>query len=73
SRDLQGVLGGTGPVDAVGKDLTEKHAVAVAAVLSKSGLSAGEVAAIGFHGHTVLHQPENRRTWQIGDGVLLAS
>src|SRR6185312_6957190 len=27
---------------------------------------------IGFHGHTILHEPQNRRTWQIGDGALLA-
>ena len=27
---------------------------------------------IGFHGHTILHRPAERRTWQIGDGALLA-
>ena len=26
----------------------------------------------GFHGHTILHRPAERRTWQIGDGALLA-
>ena len=30
------------------------------------------VDVIGFHGHTILHRPEERRTWQIGDGALLA-
>jgi anhydro-N-acetylmuramic acid kinase len=27
---------------------------------------------IGFHGQTILHRPERRWTWQIGDGDLLA-
>jgi anhydro-N-acetylmuramic acid kinase len=45
--------------------LTRRHAEAVAAV--------GEAAdVIGFHGQTILHQPRARRTWQVGDAVLLA-
>jgi anhydro-N-acetylmuramic acid kinase len=28
---------------------------------------------IGFHGHTILHRPQEGRTWQIGDGALLAA
>ena len=27
---------------------------------------------IGFHGQTILHRPEQKRTWQIGDAHLLA-
>src|SRR5205807_7340078 len=27
---------------------------------------------VGFHGHTILHRPQQRRTWQLGDGGLLA-
>jgi anhydro-N-acetylmuramic acid kinase len=27
---------------------------------------------IGFHGQTILHRPDERRTWQIGDAALLA-
>ena len=27
---------------------------------------------IGFHGHTIHHEPDQRFTWQIGDGALLA-
>lgn len=72
-RELQSVLGGDGPVEKVGEALTRKHADAVAAVLKAANLTSDDIAVIGFHGHTILHEPENRRTWQIGDGALLAS
>lgn len=70
---LQSVLGGKGPVDEVSEALTRRHADAVASVLAKSSLAATDIDVIGFHGHTILHQPEQGRTWQIGDGALLAS
>jgi anhydro-N-acetylmuramic acid kinase len=71
--ELQAILGGDGPVDQVGEALTRRHADVVAAVLADSRLSATDIDVIGFHGHTILHQPEQGRTWQIGDGALLAS
>jgi len=51
---------------------TVAHANAVRALLATAELEPGEVSAIGYHGQTVLHRPEQRRTWQIGDGVKLA-
>jgi len=54
------------------KLLTEAHADAVKALLRKAGLSASQVALLGFHGQTILHRPERHWTWQIGDGALLA-
>ena len=45
--------------------LTEYHVRAVAALGRPADL-------IGFHGQTILHQPERRRTWQIGDAAELA-
>jgi anhydro-N-acetylmuramic acid kinase len=45
--------------------LTQRHIEAVAAI--------GEPAdIIGFHGQTILHQPQHRRTWQVGDAAALA-
>lgn len=32
----------------------------------------GRPDLLGFHGQTILHDPGNRRTWQIGDAALLA-
>jgi anhydro-N-acetylmuramic acid kinase len=57
---------------AVVEELTRRHADAVAELLSRAGRRADEVRVVGFHGQTLLHEPEKRRTWQIGDGALLA-
>ena len=51
---------------------TAAHAEAVAALLAEAGLKARDVALIGFHGQTILHRPEARFTWQLGDGAALA-
>ncbi|MGA3000615.1 MAG: anhydro-N-acetylmuramic acid kinase [Acetobacteraceae bacterium] len=45
--------------------LTEYHIQAVKALERPADL-------IGFHGQTILHQPDRRRTWQVGDATLLA-
>jgi len=45
--------------------LTEYHVRAVAALDRPADL-------IGFHGQTILHQPDQRRTWQIGNAQELA-
>lgn len=52
--------------------LTDHHRDAVRVLLAEAGVEAGEVALVGFHGHTVLHRPAARRTWQLGDGQRLA-
>jgi anhydro-N-acetylmuramic acid kinase len=70
---LRAVLGGEGEVAAVERDLTLRHARLVKDLLVQAGRRAEEVAVIDFHGHTILHAPERHRTWQIGDGALLAA
>jgi anhydro-N-acetylmuramic acid kinase len=45
--------------------LTEYHVRAVTELGQQADL-------IGFHGQTILHQPDRRRTWQIGHAVELA-
>jgi anhydro-N-acetylmuramic acid kinase len=70
---LRSVLGGAGPgaeIAAVEAELTRLHADAIAQFRGKYPEIAVEL--IGFHGHTILHRPAERRTWQIGDGALLA-
>ncbi|HEX2592779.1 MAG TPA: anhydro-N-acetylmuramic acid kinase [Rhizomicrobium sp.] len=51
---------------------TEAHAEAVNRLLKKVGLAPRDVALIGYHGQSILHRPEQRLTWQIGDGAMLA-
>lgn len=45
--------------------LTRRHVEAVRAIGEPADL-------IGFHGQTILHQPDRRFTWQIGDAAALA-
>jgi anhydro-N-acetylmuramic acid kinase len=45
--------------------LTQDHAIAV-------GLVGRTADVIGFHGQTILHAPDQRKTCQIGDAALLA-
>jgi len=67
---LRAILGGTGPVATVEDELTRLHAGAIAEFRARHPQT--RVELIGFHGHTILHEPARRRTWQIGDGALLA-
>ncbi len=48
--------------------VTHANAAAARALLA----TAGPVALVGLHGQTIVHQPEQGRTVQIGDGALLA-
>ena len=69
-KRLRSVLGGVGPVAEVEDELTRLHAAAVGEFLRHHPATAADV--VGFHGHTILHYPAERRTWQLGDGTLLA-
>jgi anhydro-N-acetylmuramic acid kinase len=65
--DLAPVLAPYDPrLPAVVERLTDYHVQAV----GRLGRSAD---LVGFHGQTILHQPDRRRTWQIGDAAGLAS
>jgi len=67
---LRAVLGGGDAVAKVEAELTRLHAEAVEDFRRRNPGTAIDV--VGFHGHTILHRPAERRTWQIGDGALLA-
>ena len=59
-------------VAAVEVALTEAHSAAVIALLTEAGLQAEQIHVVGFHGHTIWHDPAHGATRQIGDGTLLA-
>ncbi len=67
---LRAALGGKGDVAELERRLTEAHAEAVKSLIARHAL--GQIDLIGFHGHTILHAPDQGRTWQLGDGALLA-
>lgn len=69
---LRACLGARADVTEVERDLTRYHADAVSRLLAVAGVAAADVGVVGFHGQTILHAPEQRRTVQIGDGSLLA-
>jgi anhydro-N-acetylmuramic acid kinase len=70
---LRAILGGRGDraeIAAVERELTDRHIQAVRQLRAQFDL--GPVDLIGFHGHTIAHEPEAGRTWQIGDGAALS-
>ena len=70
---LRAVLGGVGEVAAVAHEITVAHASVVRDLLKEIGITPSKIKVIGFHGHTILHQPQAHRTWQIGDAAWLAA
>ncbi len=70
---LRSVLGERGDVAGVETELTDRHAVAVRRLMDMAGLAPGEVDVVGFHGHTIRHEPDRGITRQIGDGARLAA
>ena len=75
-ESLRGILGAdddrNGRVTEVARALTREHADATVRMMRAQGLDRRRVDIIGFHGHTILHEPNAGRTRQIGDGKLLA-
>ncbi len=73
---LRSLLGRDPSTDAedlsVIEELTDRHAEAVRLLLSEANLAPGDIDLVGFHGQTVLHRPDQRRTVQIGCGRRLA-
>ena len=72
ARDHRTGLPVPSPIREAEQALTEAHIQAVGQLLQKAGLRAVDIAYLGFHGQTVLHRPDQRRTWQIGNCAHLA-
>lgn len=53
--------------------INNAHAEAVETFLTANALAPVNVAAVGFHGQTLLHRPERGLTLQIGNGRALAA
>jgi anhydro-N-acetylmuramic acid kinase len=59
-------------IKVVENELTILHAKLVNDFLLQNNLNAKEIDVIAFHGHTILHMPEQGITWQIGNAHLLS-
>lgn len=57
---------------AVERQLTERHWMAVGALVRRWSGDPTWVKVVGFHGHTLWHRPLSHETRQLGDGALLA-
>ncbi len=54
-------------------EITKKHIAAVQDFLAKNQIDKKDIDVIGFHGQTILHHPQQKITWQIGNAQMLAS
>ena len=72
-RSVLGVEGLKNPeLKAVEDELTRLHIQAVIQFMDMYDLSTDEVDIIGFHGHTIFHDPKAKITHQIGNAQMLA-
>jgi anhydro-N-acetylmuramic acid kinase len=69
---LKSAYGQWDPPAGLERELTERHAAVVLRLVAQAGMRPREIGVVGFHGQTILHEPERHRTRQIGDGALLA-
>lgn len=72
---LKSVLGAetrNAGIEALERDLTDRHVDAVDAMLGRAGLAPGDIDLVGFHGQTINHRPDLGWTWQLGLGERLA-
>lgn len=59
-------------IAAIERQVTDLHSQAVRSLCSVAGIDVSRVDLIGFHGQTIKHEPQQRRTWQLGDGQRMA-
>jgi anhydro-N-acetylmuramic acid kinase len=52
--------------------VTRTHAEAAERLLAANRIAPRDLAAVGFHGQTVIHRPRQMLTVQVGDGAALA-
>jgi anhydro-N-acetylmuramic acid kinase len=70
---LAAAVRGERDAEPVAREITDLHADAVHRLLETAGVPRDDVSVVGFHGHTLHHDPANRRTHQIGDAARLAA
>jgi anhydro-N-acetylmuramic acid kinase len=59
-------------VPSIEMEVTDLHCQAVRSLCASRNINLATIDVIGFHGQTILHAPQERRTWQLGDGQRMA-
>src|ERR1700722_16072896 len=59
-------------VPSIERQVTDLHCQAVRSLCAIRNINLAAIDVIGFHGQTILHAPQERRTWQLGDGQRMA-
>jgi anhydro-N-acetylmuramic acid kinase len=59
-------------VTSIEREVTDLHCQAVSALCDSRNINLATIDVIGFHGQTILHEPQEGRTWQLGDGQRMA-
>jgi anhydro-N-acetylmuramic acid kinase len=54
------------------REVTDLHCQAVRSLCVGRNIDLTTIDVIGFHGQTILHAPQEGRTWQLGDGQRMA-
>ena len=53
--------------------ITKFHAKSISSFIKNYNINSNEIDIIGFHGQTIFHSPNQKWTWQMGDGKYLSS
>ena len=59
-------------IEILEKEITLLHAKIVISIIEKYEFNTSQINLIGFHGHTIFHSYKEKKTYQIGNGMLLS-
>lgn len=59
-------------VETAEREVTDRQSQAVRALCVDSNIDLSSVNVVGFHGQTIRHDPQNGKTWQLGNGQHMA-
>jgi anhydro-N-acetylmuramic acid kinase len=60
-------------IEDIEQQLTYLHCEVVRSLCTSHNIDLESIDVVGFHGQTIKHEPQKRRTWQLGDGQRMAN